>query len=435
MGEQSIAYVLMGYPRISELFIASEIARMEQQGTTLRLIVLKPSDEATHHPVVDRIKAKPVYLQDFTSLSDRTFIRWLRDNLPEAFGPIRRVAVRHPLRVARTAGWAAAQAWRDRRGWRPRAVYLKEWMRAAAVADELSHGDPVTHIHAHFAHRTTTVTWWAAHMLGLPFSFTGHAKDIYQTDQNPHGLLARKMHAAEFVVTCTDANRQHLEAIAPGRPVHVMYHGLNADFARLLADAPPVDQPERLRIISVGRLVDKKGFDVLVEAIALLTERGVEVNAVIAGESGDREAAIRRQVTAAGLDSRIEFLGTMSQADLFAEYRRSSVFALACRITDDGDRDGIPNVLMEAMAAGLPVVSTSVSGIPELIEDDVNGLLVPPEDAVALADAIWRLSKDPALTRRLATAGATTIAEHFDGEALARHMAGLFAGRSSAGQP
>jgi glycosyltransferase involved in cell wall biosynthesis len=431
MSEQSIAYVLMGYPRISELFIASEIARMEQQGVSLRLIVLKPSDETTHHPVVDRIEANPVYLQDFTSLSDRSFVRWLRDNGREAFGPIRRVAMRHPLRLARTAGWAAAQAWRDRRGWKPRAVYLKEWMRAAAVADELSHGVAVTHIHAHFAHRTTTVTWWAAHILNLPFSFTGHAKDIYQTDQNPHGLLARKMRAAEFVVTCTDANRQHLEAIAPGRPVHVMYHGLNADFARLLAAAPPVDRPAQLRIISVGRLVDKKGFDVLVDAISVLVERGVDVSAVIAGESGDRESAIRQQITAAGLDDRINLLGTMSQAELFAEYRRSSVFALACRITDDGDRDGIPNVLMEAMAAGLPVVSTAVSGIPELIHDDVNGLLVPPEDASALADAIWRLAKDPVLAQRLATAGASTIAEHFDGEALARQMAQLFAGSSS----
>src|SRR4029077_13112920 len=108
-------------------------------------------DEATHHPVVDRIEAQPVYLQGFTSLSDRSFVRWLRDNLPEALGPIRRVGRRHPLRLARTAGSAAAQSWRDRRGWTPRAVYLREWMRACAVADELSHGRAVTHIHAHFA--------------------------------------------------------------------------------------------------------------------------------------------------------------------------------------------------------------------------------------------------------------------------------------------
>ena len=428
MAEQSIAYILMGYPRMSELFIASEIARLEEQGINLRLVVLKPNDEDQHHPVVDRIKTKPVYLPDFTSMLETSLPRWLYRNLPGSLAPIRRMALRHPLRMARISRWAAAQAWRERRGWHPRTVYVKEWIRAAGVADELSRGPAVTHLHAHFAHRTTTVAWWAAHLLGLPFSFTGHAKDIYQPSQNPHGLLARKMRAAKFVVTCTDANRQHLESIAPGTPVHVMYHGLNADFARLLGGAAPVEPPERLRIMSVGRMVEKKGFDVLVDAVALLVERGLDVTMAIAGESGSHEPAIHHRVFHTGLEDRVEFLGTLSQADLFAEYRRSSVFALACRITDDGDRDGIPNVLMEAMAAELPVVSTAVSGIPELVVDGVNGLLVPQEDAESLADAIWRLAKDPTLSHRLAHAGAATIAEHFDGEALARQMAGLFAG-------
>jgi glycosyltransferase involved in cell wall biosynthesis len=428
MADQAVAYILMGYPRMSELFIASEIARVEQQGVRLRLLVLKPQDEDRHHPVVDRIIAKPAHLPGFTDLSDRSFVRWLRDNLGAYVPAIRRTATRYPLRLARVTGWALSQAWRERRGLRPRAVYAKEWMRAAFVADQLSNGDAVTHLHAHFAHGTTTVTWWAAHLLSLPFSFTGHAKDIYQEDQNPKGLLARKMNAAAFVVTCTDANRQHLQAISTRTPVHVMYHGLNADFARLLDTASPASLPDRLRIISVGRLVEKKGFDVLVDAIALLTERGVDVTAAIAGEDGDHAATVRQHIAAARLDDRIEFLGTLSQAELFDQYRRSSLFALACRITDDGDRDGIPNVLMEAMAAGLPVVSTAVSGIPELIDDDVNGLLVPSEDAEALADTIWRLAKDPALSRRLADAGASTIAERFDGELLAQQMAGLFTG-------
>lgn len=428
MDDRSVAYVLMGYPRMSELFIASEIARVEQQGIRLRLLVLKPQDEDRHHPVVDRIVAKPVHLPGFTDLADRSFVRWLRDNLAAYVPSIRRAATRHPLRLARVTGWALAQAWRERRGLRPRAVYAKEWMRAAFVTDHLSSGDAVTHLHAHFAHGTTTVTWWAAHLLGLPFSFTGHAKDIYQDDQNPKGLLARKMTAAAFVVTCTGANRQHLETVGTDTPVHVMYHGLNADFAGLLDTAAPAPPPDRLRIISVGRLVEKKGFDVLVDAVARLAERGVDVTAAIAGEDGDHAATVRERISTAALDDRIEFLGTMSQAELFDEYRRSSLFALACRITVDGDRDGIPNVLMEAMAAGLAVVSTAVSGIPELIEDDVNGLLVPSEDAEALADAIWRLAKDPALSRRLADAGAATIAERFDGEALAEQMAGLFTG-------
>ena len=431
MAERTVAYVLMGYPRMSELFIASEIARVEEQGTRLRLLVLKPRDEDRHHPVVDRIRAEPVHLPPFTDLSDRSFPRWLRENVPRYLAPILRTAVRHPIRLATVTGWAVAQAWRERRGARLRAVYAKEWMRAAAVADELGRGEPVTHVHAHFAHGTTTVAWWAAHLAALPFSFTGHAKDIYQTDQNPHGLLARKMDAADFVVTCTDANRQHLESIAPEARVHVMYHGLNADFARLVGTTTRAEKPSGVRIISVGRLVEKKGFDVLVEAIALLVGRGVDVTAAFAGESGDHEEAIRWRIDRAGLTDRINFLGTLSQADLFEEYRRSSVFALACRITDDGDRDGIPNVLMEAMAAGLPVVATAVSGIPELIEHDVNGLLVPSEDAEALADALARLAKDPALSEQLASAGAATIAERFDGEVLAQRMAALFGGGAS----
>ena len=186
-----------------------------------------------------------------------------------------------------------------------------------------------------------------------------------------------------------------------------------------------------MRLISVGRLVEKKGFDVLVDAVATLVERGLDLGLAIAGESGEAEAGLRERITAAGLDERVEFLGTLGQAELFAEYRRSDAFALACRITDDGDRDGIPNVLMEAMAAGLPVVSTGISGIPELIEDGVNGLLVPSEDAASLADAIWRLVKDPALSERVAAAGAETIATRFDGERLARQMATLFSGSRS----
>lgn len=447
MPDPSVAYVLMGYPRMSELFIASEINRMEEQGTKLRLMVLKPRDEDRHHAVVDRIEAQPEYLPGFTGLKERSFLGWLRENSGPYLAPLRRVALRHPVRLARVSGWAIAQAVRERKGWRPRSVYMKEWMRAIAVADGLSRGRQVTHLHAHFAHGTTTIGWWAAHLSGLPFSFTGHAKDIYQPSQNPKGLLERKMRAASFVVTCTDANREHLEAIAPGVPVHVMYHGLNADFARLLAGADGSDGSDavdcgcehghdesgtgRVRLISVGRLVEKKGFDVLVDAVATLVERGLDLGLAIAGESGEAEIGLRERITAAGLDDRIEFLGTLGQAELFAEYRRSDAFALACRITDDGDRDGIPNVLMEAMAAGLPVVSTGISGIPELIEDGVNGLLVPSEDAASLADAIWRLVKDPALSERVAAAGAETIATRFDGERLARQMATLFSGSRS----
>ena len=268
----------------------------KSRAARLRLIVLKPSDETQRHPVVDRIKAEPVYLQDFTSLSDRSFVRWLRDNLPASFGAIRRVARRHPLRLARTAGWAAAQAWRDRRGWRPRAVYLKEWMRAVgsrrrAVAWRAGHAHPCP---LRPPHHHCCVVGSAprrpAVLVHRPRQ--GHLPDQLRT---PKVCWVARCAPPTFVVTCTDANRQHLKRSPRGaraRDVPRPERRLRAPACRW---PPPAEAPDRLRIISVGRLVDKKGFDVLVDAVALLVERGVDVDCSIAGEPGDREADIRRR--------------------------------------------------------------------------------------------------------------------------------------------
>ena len=474
----SVGYVLKGYPRISELFIASEIWRLEQLGLRMRLFVLKPADETEHHPVVDRIEATPSYLPETTSLSGVGVRQWLRENFGSFRPALGRVARRHPLRTLRAAAAAAGQAVRARDGLRPRSIYLKEFLQAADVADRLLRARDVRHLHAHFAHGTTTVTWLASMLTKLPFSFTGHAKDIYRESLNPAGLLRRKMRAASFVVTCTGANQEHLRKVEPAADVHLVYHGLNADFAALLPTAPvrpdpapagataavqaepvhaePVHaepvQAERawqraaaaagtatlaadpditpLRVVAVGRMVPKKGFDVLVEAVAELTARGVGLELVIAGEDGPDAATIRRLVADRCPDA-VQFTGPLSQCELLALYRGADVIALACRVDADGDRDGIPNVMVEAMAAGLPVVSTAVSGIPELVRDGENGLLVPPEDPGALASALLRLATDGSLRQRLAAAGRETVAERFDGDVLARRMAGLFRG----GQP
>ena len=428
MPDGAVAYVLKGYPRISELFIASEIWRLETLGVPLRLYVLKPADEAVRHPVVDRIAARPEYLPATTSLSRSRLLPWLRRNLPPFLPSVGRVARRHPAGLARACGRALAQSVRARSGWRPKRIYVKELLQAVALADRIdAHGD-VRHLHAHFAHGTTTVTWFAAAILDLPYSFTGHAKDIYRGSLNPAGLLERKMRGAEFVVTCTGANAEHLRALGTGVPVHLVYHGLNADFTSLLHEGCEGCAPDRLRIVSVGRRVPKKGFDVLVDALALLRDRGVDAELVIAGESGDQDAALVAQVERLGLSDRVELRGTVTQRELLELYRSSSVFALACRVVGDGDRDGIPNVLVEAMAAGLPVVSTSISGIPELVLDGENGVLVEQEDAVALADGLARIAGDPAFAQRIAQAGRDTVMDRFDGDALAARMAGLFAG-------
>lgn len=428
--EGAVAYILKGFPRLSETFIASEIYRLERLGTRLRLYVIKPSDESQQHAIVDRIRAKPEYLPPTTSLSATSLFRWLRAHLKDFLPALCSVARRRPLGLARACGAAFAQAVRARRSffaW-PRKLYLKEFLQAAAIADLALDSPDVRHLHAHFCHGATTVTWLASMMTGLPFSFTAHAKDIYCESLNPVRLLRRKMRAARFVVTCTDANREHLLKIEPRAEVHCIYHGLNAEFAGLLEDsscAPSKESP-LLRALGVGRLVPKKGFDVLVEACGILRSRNVQFEALIVGEHGEHEALIRERIRQLGLESSIHLTGPMEQSKLYEEYRRASAFCLPCRVLESGDRDGIPNVLVEAMACGLPVITTGVSGIPEVITDGVNGQLIPPDNPQALADALLRLDHDPHLARRLSDEAQATVRERFDGERFAAQLADLF---------
>lgn len=431
VGAGAIAYVVKGWPRRSELFIASEIHRLERLGVPIRLYVSKPADETDRHRIVDEISAQPVYLPATSSLSAEPYWTWVRANAPKFAAAGARVARRHPIGLVRAVGAALAQSIRARKGLVPRKIYTKELLLAIALADEIDRSDDVRHLHAHFAHGATTIAWLAAMICRKTFSFTGHAKDIYRESLNPAGLLARKLRDAEFACTCTGANFDHLRGVEPSARIHLVYHGLNSEFGELLAAAPPRSLPERTRVVSVGRYVSKKGFDVLLDAVADVRDRGHDLDVVLIGESGDQDALIRARIDALDLADVVEMRGPASQAELLAEYRRSSLFALACRIDDDGDRDGIPNVLVEAMAAGLPVVSTAVSGIPELIRSGDNGLLVVPESPHALADAILRIAKDDAFAARLACAGAATVTEHFDGDLLARRLVDLFATASA----
>lgn len=426
----TIAYVLKGYPRLSEIFIASEIQRMEANGLHLRLLVIKPGGESAHHPVVDRIRACPEYLPPAASVSATTLRRWLRTNLPAFWPSLRRTCRRRPLGLVRAGIAAAAQAWRARPSfwsW-PRKVYAKEFLQAVAVADRVLEQPRVRHLHAHFCHGATTVTWLASLITGVPFSFTAHAKDIYCESLNPAGLLARKIRAARLVVTCTDANRAHLAALAGKTPVHCIYHGLNADFSALIDRGPARREGTGsvLRILAVGRLVAKKGLDVLVDACALLASRGVPLRLDIIGEDGDQAAELAARVARHGLSGAVSIRGPMTQAALLEEYRQASVFCLPCRVAGDGDRDGIPNVLLEAMACGLPVVTTPVSGIPELLRHDVNGLFVPPDDARATADALERLHADARDAARLGAAARTDVRGRFCGDRMAAELVALF---------
>ncbi len=432
----TVAYVVKGFPRLSETFISSEIYRLERAGVEMRLFVLKPVEEherGAPHEMVRRIRARPVYLPATTSLSGVSRTRWLARNIPEFLPALRRVARRKPVGLLRAIRAALADSLRARRLWwsLPRKVFLRELLLGVALADRVLEAGDVCHLHAHFAHGSTTVTWYASRITGVPFSFTGHARDIYTEQLNPGGLLPRKIRAASFVVTCTEANRRHLRALGDGADVHRVYHGLNVDFARILAAGGAMPARNgRFRVLAVGRLVAKKGFDVLVEAVALLADRGVPVEAVIVGHQAPLEPEVgpklERAVSELGLAGRLHLLGSMTQRQLFDEYRRASAFCLPCRVADSGDRDGIPNVMVEAMACGLPVVGTQVSGIPELVVSGQNGLLVAPEDPEAVAEALVRLYEDPRLARSLGMRAKATVRERFDGDLLVRELASLF---------
>jgi glycosyltransferase involved in cell wall biosynthesis len=427
-GRGTIAYVLKGYPRLTDTFITSEVYRMEQQGLRLRVFVIKPCTEPVPSDLLDKIAAKPVYMPDTTSMSKSSLFKWLSANLKHFMPSVKRVIRKHPLGILRASGAAFAQAVRARKGfwaW-PRKVYLKEFLQGVMLADMLEQAGDVGHIHGHYCHGATTVTWFASMMTKLPFSFTAHAKDIYLPSLNPAGLLRRKMDAARFVITCTDANRDYLENLGSKTPVHCIYHGLNAEFCNIMKEQPAARAANgHFRVLGVGRLIPKKGFDILVQACAILQQKRVPFEAVIVAEGGEHEKEIRRLITANGLENSVLLPGPMSQSQLFDEYRKASAFCLPCRVLENGDRDGIPNVLMEAMAVGVPVVSTPISGIPELIDDGVNGLLVPSEDPGALAEAFLRLTDDPRLAEDLSRNAQETIESRFNGDKLAAHMASL----------
>ena len=424
----TIAYVLKGYPRLTDTFITSEVYRMEQQGLRLHVFVIKPCTEPVPSDLLDKIAAKPVYMPDTTSMSKSSLFKWLSANLKHFMPSLRRIIRKHPLGVLRAAGAAFAQAVRARKkfwSW-PRKVYVKEFLQGAMLADMLEQAGDVSHIHGHYCHGATTVTWFASMMTKLPFSFTAHAKDIYLPSLNPAGLLRRKMDAARFVITCTDANRDYLENLGSRTPVYCIYHGLNAEFCDIMKEQPTVRATNgHFRVLGVGRLIPKKGFDILVQACAILQQKRVRFEAVIVAEGGEHEKEIRRLITANGLENSVLLPGPMSQSQLFDEYRKASAFCLPCRVLENGDRDGIPNVLMEAMAVGVPVVSTPISGIPELIHDGVNGLLVPSEDPHGLAEAFLRLTQDNHLAATLSRNAQETIEERFDGDKLAARMANL----------
>jgi len=375
------AYVLKMYPRFSETFILGELLARERAGERIEVVSLRQPVDGRFHAALAQLRAPVTYLPTTSSAS-------------EAWRQLRSARSSRQAITAHLDELLAAEACDA-----VQAVRLAELVRERGI----------THLHAHFASVATTVARLASRLSGVPYSFTAHAKDIYHESVDPEDLR-RKVADAHHVVTVSDYNLAHLrETYGPDADrVHRVYNGLDLTEA---AWSGPADRPPL--VVAVGRLVEKKGFDVLLDALARLHERQPEVRAVIAGD-GALAGDLRAQRDRLGLQSVVDLPGPLPQTEVRELLARAAVFAAPCVVGPDGNRDGLPTVLLEAMAAGAPAVSTDVTGIPEVVRHERTGLLVPQRDPTALAGALERLLTDPALATRLSMAARALVERSFD---------------------
>jgi glycosyltransferase involved in cell wall biosynthesis len=401
-----IAYVVRSWPRFSQTFVVNEIRELERIGVPLSLFALARAGDALVQAQVAEVAATVGYLDAPRATSAWTHLRLLA-TAPSAYLATLWTAFR---RRELFGGYTQLNA---------RQAFLVA-VRLAGELHRQEQGAPFTHLHAHFAHDPALVALLAHRLTGIPFSFTGHARDVYQI---PTAALAGRVREATAVVTCCQANVEHIRAAAATAavPVELIYHGV--DLARF---QPPNQRPQSdvPLILSVGRLIEKKGFDDLLRACAILARSARRFRCQIFGD-GPSSAALHALRDRLGLQSVVRFEGACTQDDLLPVYQRADIFALTPRVADDGDRDGIPNVLLEAMACGVPVVSTRVAGVPEVVRDGANGVLVASSDADAVADGLTTLLDDDALRRQLGAAALRT-AQGFDSRHAALRLAQLF---------
>jgi len=372
-----VGYVLKVYPRFSETFVVNEILAHERAGADLRIFSLRPPVGGRFHPAIGSVHAPVTYVP---AASPKGVDLWS---------------------ALRVVGSGAAALLHDRDAAGPGEV-----MQALALADHVRE-QGIDHLHAHFATVAAGVARLAARLAGITYSLTAHAKDIFHEEVDPLALAVR-MGDAVGVITVSDFNARFLRELAPEASIHRVYNGLELD---AFPYRPPEGRPPR--IVAVGRLIEKKGFADLVDACAVLAAHGREVDCQIVGE-GPLESDLRARIAAHGLSERVRLLGPRTQDEVRAAVQDATAMAAPCVVGGDGNRDGLPTVLLEAMALGTPCVSTPVTGIPELVIDGRTGLMVGPHSPDELAGALARVLDDEALRVSLARAGRALIEERFD---------------------
>lgn len=394
-----VAYILKMFPRFSETFILNEILELEREGADLQIFSLKTPNDGRVHADVAKVKA-PIHYVELTGWKDiprilRSHARVMTWNPRKYFSVLNR--------TIRRRRWGAT----------------KRFIQAGLIASQLRDAG-ITHVHAHFASSATSVAYYLHKLVDMEYSFTAHAKDIFINTVAPDVLL-RKMRDARFVVTISEYNANFLSAISPTTDLHRIYNGLD-----LNQFMPNGTQPtEKPLVLAVGRLVEKKGFDDLICAAALLKNQGLDFEVQIIG-TGDQKSKLRNLIDELGVGDVVSMPGPMPREELIKLYPTASVFAAPCIIGDDGNRDGLPTVLIEAMAMGVPVVSTPVTGIPELVRHEETGYIVPESSPEELAESIRKLIDDRESARLMAGAGRQLVEDQFNLRTNVRELRELF---------
>jgi glycosyltransferase involved in cell wall biosynthesis len=429
MGDRgAVGYLMSRFPKLTETFVLYEMRAVEQLGVRVEVFPLLRARATGEHPegrgllwkLVERLvpsRAPLVMHPEAVPYAARAhyvpFLSWpiLRANW--------RAFRRRPRRYLRTLATLEAETLGSFNlllgglAIFPKAVFFGEEMRRLGVR----------HVHAHFANHPATAAWVISRISGIPYSFTGHGADL-QVDQQ---MLARKVRDARAVVTISDYSRAFIGehcGSASTRSVSVIRCGV--DLATFPADGRTTGVHDPVELLCVGTFYEVKGHPQLIEACRLLVERGRRIRCRLIGEGPDR-ATLERQVREAGLEEVVVFEGPRPRDEVLAAMRCADSLVVPSIPTASGRREGLPVVLIEAMASRLPVVASAISGIPELVIDGVTGLLVPPRDPAAIADAVECLIDDAALRERLADAGRRAVESQFDLAKNAERLVGLFA--------
>jgi len=402
---KKISYILSQFPENYETFILREIIELKKNKINLELFSLKKCKDKVIHPQAQEFIKQTHYssLLSFNIMKALFYFIWNK--------PIKCMRLVHYLI---RLNFSSLEFLIKSLAIVPISLFYAKLMRDLHI----------THIHAHWATIPTTSAVIVSRILGIPFSFTAHAWDIFLT--NP--MLKEKVLCAEFVATCTGYNKNYLDSLLDFREnekIFLNYHGI--DFDTLPRTKKDID--DKL-IFSIGRLCEQKGFPYLIEACAILRDKGHQFRCVIIGEGPDRNA-LTSQIDELGLQECVFLDGMKPQSYIFEMFNKARMFVLPCVISKNGDRDGIPNVIIESLAMRTPVISTTVSGIPEIIINHVTGIAVEPRNSVQLAETIIKFINDPKEAEVYASNGRKLVEEKFDIKKNIRELVSIFINRAN----